>query len=441
MLRCACYKRRMSALACILGAFALILVLSRLKVPLTLAILAGSAVVGASMGLSASQLLGAMLAGAARPETVSLLIVTVLLLSLSHAMQEAGQMEQIVLLARAMLRRPAVAMAALPAFIGLLPMPGGALFSAPMVEAAAGEAKISGGRLSAINYWFRHIWEHWWPLYPGVILAAQLTASDFGTFMAYQLPLGIFMVAGGLVVLRNLHPDLHVAAPSPPAGTKRKLVRATSSIWVIPIVWVAVVAGLRLAGGWLGRAHAAPIIEKYLPVVTGLLFSLLWTVRMNRLSGRAVRRIFMKRDIYIMAVLVLSVMVFQQVLGCVQAAPMIADELKHLDMPVLLVIVALPFIAGMVTGLAVGFVGVSFPIVLGLIQGLPGSPEMRPYVVLAYACGHLGQMLSPLHLCHVVSNRYFGTAFGPVYKRILPAAAITAALTVGYFLALRAVMD
>jgi len=438
--RRAWYKQGMSALVCVLGAFALILVLSRLKVPLALAILAGGVAVGAAMGLSFMQLLWAMLAGAATLETASLLIVTVLLLSLSHTMQEAGQMKRIVSLARAMLRRPAVAMAALPAFIGLLPMPGGALFSAPMVEEAAGDAKVSGGRLSAVNYWFRHIWEHWWPLYPGVILAVQLTASDFGTFMAFQLPLGIFMVAGGLVILRKLPPDLHVAAPPPQAGTKREFVRATSSIWIIPIVWVAVVVGLHLAGGRLERLHAAAVIERYLPVIAGLLCSLLWTVRMNRLSGRAIRRIFIKRDIYVMALLVLSVMVFQGVLGYVRAAPAIADQLQHLQVSVLLVIAALPFIAGMVTGLAVGFVGVSFPIVLGLVETMPGSPEMRPYVVLAYACGHLGQMLSPLHLCHVVSNRYFGTTFAAVYKRILPAAAITAALTAGYFLLLRAAL-
>ena len=35
--------------------------------------------------------------------------------------------------------------------------------------------------------------------------------------------------------------------------------------------------------------------------------------------------------------------------------------------PLVMVVVLLPFIAGMITGLAVGFVGTSFPIVLGLI--------------------------------------------------------------------------
>jgi hypothetical protein len=49
-------------------------------------------------------------------------------------------------------------------------------------------------------------------------------------------------------------------------------------------------------------------------------------------------------------------------------------------------------------------------------------------------------MLSPLHVCHIVSNRYFNTSFGPVYRRILPSVALLGALEAGYFLLLRAVM-
>ena len=46
-------------------------------------------------------------------------------------------------------------------------------------------------------------------------------------------------------------------------------------------------------------------------------------------------------------------------------------------------------------------------------------------------------MISPLHLCHILSNRYFKTAFGPVYRYILPSAAVTLALSAAYFIVLR----
>ncbi|KKM12967.1 hypothetical protein LCGC14_1719560, partial [marine sediment metagenome] len=60
-----------------------------------------------------------------------------------------------------------------------------------------------------------------------------------------------------------------------------------------------------------------------------------------------------------------------------------------------------------------------------------------PYAVLAYASGHLGMMLSPLHLCHIVSNRFFDTPYGPVYRRIIPAGIIMAVLAGAYFAVLQ----
>ncbi|MDY7010647.1 MAG: DUF401 family protein, partial [Planctomycetota bacterium] len=227
----------MPALLYTLGVFALILVLARLKAPLSAAIAVGAVVIGALFGMGAGNIAGEVLAGAVRPGTIALAVIIAVLIGLSEIMRASGQLERIVSLAKAFLRRPAVAMAALPALIGLLPMPGGALFSAPMVGSAAGDTKVSGARLSAINYYFRHIWECWWPLYPGMILAVSVTKLDFLSFIRFQFPLSIIMVACGLLILRKMHSDLHITAPPPPRGTRRKLLKETSSIWLIVVVW------------------------------------------------------------------------------------------------------------------------------------------------------------------------------------------------------------
>ena len=43
-------------------------------------------------------------------------------------------------------------------------MPAGALFSAPFVAAVDEGGELESSHKVAINYWFRHIWEDWWPL-------------------------------------------------------------------------------------------------------------------------------------------------------------------------------------------------------------------------------------------------------------------------------------
>ena len=435
----------MYALPYTLGIFALILVLTRLRVPLSAAIIVGAVVCGAVFGLGAGEIVRAGVSGALRPRTIALTVTVLLLLGLSGIMRRSGQLDEIVSLARSVLRRPTITMAALPALIGLLPMPGGALVSAPMVASAAGSKETKGDVLSGINYWFRHIWEHWWPLYPGVMLATDIIAGvsvdsgGLGTFSLYQVPLGMAMAVSGLVLFRGLHPDLLAGSNRPPPGTWRKLLIATSSIWVIVAVWLIVrYAAMPHVRPHLGAALGE--VVKYISLGVGLVASIMWTVCLNRMAPRRAARAFVGWGMAKLAAVVISVMVFEQMWRQVEAAGLIAGELQALHVPVMVVAMALPFVAGLVTGLAIGFVGTSFPIVLNVVVAAGDAPALRAYVALAYAFGHLGQMMSPLHVCYFVSNEHFGTGFAAVYRRIIPAAVLTAALACVYFTVLKFIL-
>ncbi len=439
----------MFALPITLGCFGLILVLARLKVPLAAAIVVGTVAIGVAFGLRTQPVIasdlawrvgGGLLFGAIQPDTIAMTAITLLLMVLSSLMQASGQFEEIVGLTKALLRRRSIAMAALPAMVGLLPMPGGALFSAPMVASAAGKSEVGGDVLSAINYWFRHIWEHWWPLYPGVILAVSLCKTSWAPFAGVMVVLGVTMAAAGLLLFRGVHADLHVKSDPPPPETKRRLLWALSSILMILVVWLPLKYGV--APFVLPHLPKAlwSVADKYIPLALGLIAGIVWTIQIRRLSRKMVLSCLRQKRVYEMAIIVLSVMTFQYVLKTVGAATGMADELVLLHVPVLLVVAVLPFIAGMVTGLAVGFVGTSFPIVLASVWAMPDTGSILPYAMLAYAFGHLGQMCSPLHVCHVVSNQYFKTGFGPVYLRILPSVAVCALASVGYFFLLRLFM-
>ncbi|HUT62025.1 MAG TPA: DUF401 family protein [Phycisphaerae bacterium] len=428
------------ALSCTLGVFCAIVVLVRLKVPLMAAILAGATAICLLSGRGPLATLKMLGLGAIHPTAIGLVVITTLLLVLSGAMQAGGQMERIVSLARQFLRRPAVAMASLPALIGLLPMPGGAVFSAPMVASAAGGHEVEPARMSAVNYWFRHIWEGWWPLYPGVLTAVGMVGGGIGEFAMYQAPITLLMVASGLLIFRGSSRGLHATGAPPPRGTKRRLLWAASPIWIIILIWAPAAVLLRLAPRGIMPDDAWTALARFGPMSLGVLVAVIWTVRLNRLRWPAVRGVLAGRSIYVLGGIVLSVMVFKHVITQSEFAGRIAAELKVMHVPLVLVVAALPYIAGLVTGLAVGFVGSSFPIVLPLIATLAGEESIRPYVVLAYAFGHLGQMSSPLHVCYIVSNQYFKTPFRAVYRRLVPSLAVMAVLIVGYVLVLRLIV-
>ena len=67
---------------------------------------------------------------------------------------------------------------------------------------------------------------------------------------------------------------------------------------------------------------------------------------------------------------------------------------------------------GLLTGLTVGFVGAAFPIITALYVGAP-PPEA---VTFAFACGFAGVMLSPTHLCLVLTVRYFKADMAQTYR-------------------------
>lgn len=426
-----------------LSSFAIILLLSRLKLPLWAAITAGAVSLGACFGLDLSGIARAFVAAVTNSTSLGLLLVMALLMALSEAMRQTGRLEKIVELVNAIVRRPAITLAVLPALIGLLPMPGGALFSAPMVRQAAGDNPPDKNILASMNYWWRHIWEHWWPLYPGVILAMSLTNSGLVDFAAFQMPLGIGMVLCGLLILRRLHADMHRSRPVPPPGTMSKLLSAMAPILCILTVWFvadfAIKTGIRILPHMFHSLAPGlqTFITKFAPILLGLLASLSMTFGANPLPARRTARCFLTKETLPMLGLVLSVMIYQQMLVDVKAAALIGKELTSMHVPIVSVVIILPFIAGMLTGVAFGFVGVSFPLVLSLVAGIPDHPAIRPYVVLAYASGHLGMMLSPIHLCYVVSNRYFEASFRATTRHIAWPCALMAALAAVYFMILR----
>lgn len=88
-------------------------------------------------------------------------------------------------------------------------------------------------------------------------------------------------------------------------------------------------------------------------------------------------------------------------------------------MPLLPIAMLLPFIVGGVAGITIAFVGTTFPILISLIDTTGNNALLLPYLMLALASGFAGVLVSPLHLCFLLSNQYFRTTLIPVYKIML----------------------
>jgi len=100
-----------------------------------------------------------------------------------------------------------------------------------------------------------------------------------------------------------------------------------------------------------------------------------------------------------------SVLLFQQVLIDTGALAGVVAILRSSQISPLLITGALAFATGVLTGSSGGFVAVCMPIVAALAPG-----EIAAAVV-GFVAGTAGQMLSPMHLCILVTCEYFKSNF------------------------------
>jgi len=108
--------------------------------------------------------------------------------------------------------------------------------------------------------------------------------------------------------------------------------------------------------------------------------------------------------------------IFKGILADSKAAVAVGRELVQLKVPLVLIVATLPFLVGVSGGIVIAFVGSTLPILMTLIKSLGEAPFLPAYVMLMLSCGFAGVMLSPLHLCFLLSNEYFETTMGSVYR-------------------------
>ena len=100
------------------------------------------------------------------------------------------------------------------------------------------------------------------------------------------------------------------------------------------------------------------------------------------------------------------------------------DDLFTLGVPILAVMMLVPFLSGVVTGVAMGYVGASFPLVFALLGTHAPLNQVAATTSLAYACGYMGMMLSPIHICFVVTGQYFKSSPFRSYRFLLGPAVV-----------------
>jgi integral membrane protein (TIGR00529 family) len=345
-------------------------------------------------------------------------------------MESIGQMQRLLARFKGLVSKPALNLVIFPALIGLLPMPGGAVFSAPMVKELGSGSELNGDHLSFINYWYRHIWEYWWPMYPGVLLVTFMSGIELSTFVLMMCPLTIVAVYLGSRPIKDFNlagSDANNLIKRPPLGP---------FIYELSPILIVIILGLGL-GIFLDKMFPKFTISKETGLIMSLLTATAWIWRENRLRSKDVKPIVFNWKIFNMIYMVIAILVFKQILGDSNAVKAISNELMAVHIPLVLISVILPFIVGLFTGITIAFVGTTFPILISLIHAQQETAFMPAYMMVGLVCGFAGVLLSPLHLCLLMSNEYFGTGLNDSYRYLWMPCAFLLTAGMAYFWILR----
>ncbi len=420
------------------GVFILILAAIRMKISLGHSLLGGSIILGFIFGLNPFLILKSAFISLIHPKTLALSCIVMLILVLSHSMEKAGQMARLLDTFKGLIKHTGINLVIFPALIGLLPMPGGAVFSAPMVKNIGNSKNLTGAQLSYINYWFRHVWEYWWPLYPGVLLTTAIADLNLGVYILFMIPLTIVALISGYwpIGYKSLNKDTKGLSENPERPRFFPFFME-----LLPIL-IVVVLGLGI-GAVFSMVFKKPDfpVAKEAGLIIALIISILWVWSQNRFSMSQRWSILKRRQLFKMFYLVSTILIFKGILEDSHAIKVVSQELIQWSIPLIIVAVILPCLVGVISGISIAFVGTTFPIIISLIQSYGEAHLMLPYMILAMVSGFVGVLISPLHLCILLSNEYFETSLFQVYRHLwLPCAALFSSSCL-YFWILKIIMS
>jgi integral membrane protein (TIGR00529 family) len=299
----------------------------------------------------------------------------------------------------------------LPSLIGTVNVPGGAIMSAPMVEENGRALALDDVTKASINLLFRHIGYHVYPLHTSLIILSELLDIPKQSIIKHNvIPMLVGVIVAYLVFYRGI--DASQVTPKS-ERSKFHLVKdfllgfspilvILGSVLILKLpFFVAVAIGLVLA------------LMKNLPSENrGPSFSL------------RLKKLFVSWIDYKLALVIISLMVFKSVIEASGVTTNVASSLLNYGISLPILVLVLGFVTSYIIGTHMAASG----ILAALFAPIFPQAALGPYASLLLFSIMLGYLISPLHLCLVLTNQYFGVSYGQTLKKLI--APILAMLTI-----------
>lgn len=335
------------------------------------------------------------------PSIILLMIAVSMIPILGGIMEESGLMLELVQKLNVSKR---VSLIASPAIFGLLPVAGGALMSAPMVEKIGSD--IEPRRKVAINIWYRHVVILIYPLSSALIVGSVLASiSLYIIFISMFIPFILLVIIGYFLLVRSIKVS--------PRENKRDLRVVVKNF--IPIIIAPII-------DFIGRTFFNVAMAEEIYLTIGLLVSLIIASKMGKMSAIDIKNITKNMKIWRFPLIIFAMFFFLEVF--INSG--VPDDISSLNLPYILFI-CLGFFLGYATGRIQLPLSILIPIYL--VQYTLSAMPLLDFVFL-YVAIFLGYLITPIHPCVSYSATYFEVD----YNKVVKALALPTFLSFGFLL-------
>jgi integral membrane protein (TIGR00529 family) len=359
----------------------------------------------------------------AEPLTIAVVLATFGIMLLSQLYKLTGVIDSLSDSVDKIINNPKIVSSVLPAIIGFLPVAGGALMSAPLVDSQTEKLGLKPEKKAYVNVWFRHTIFPVYPLSQVLVIAAALTGVAVPLLLVRQVPVVIVMIAVGYVIsfwktsASRKEEDLARKHGRNLSDVRRFLVAFSPILATIVAVTVLDIAGLGLAN--VG-------FDVFVATIIGIIVLLI----LSKPSLRVVVAPLKGRQIYGITLAAYGAFLLRNVAVATGMSEILKAFVANGSVDILVLLTFVPAVLGFLTGSPSGGVALSVSILAGLLVFSPKT------AALLFMSAYLGYVIVPSHLCLAFTVDYFKCSIKKVYKYVIPSFLISfAAALLVYFLA------
>jgi len=336
------------------------------------------------------------------PITGSLVLVTFGIMLLSLLYKETQTLESLSRSLSGILKNPKLIISTLPAIIGLLPVPGGALMSAPLVETEAEKLGLKKDKKTYVNVWFRHIIFPVYPMSQVLILAVALTGASIISIIIRQIPVVAAMtVVGYFAVLKKAN----VANDNAIQETKLQENLRIFLISFSPIfVMILTVVIFR--------------VDVSIAAFVGITLLVLITKPRRQILVKTITNV----AVYKIALAAYGAMLLRSATMASGVSVVLGQKIAMWNVNEVALLATLPAVLGFLVGSPAGGIAISVPIMAGIVNFTSNSAS------LLYISAYLGYLVAPTHLCLALTADYFKCPLSKVYKFLIPSLVVSFAV-------------